>query len=228
MVSNFFLAIYSFVSSDSPAVLGVDETVTTPTHADATYVRKARVALELDDNAPLFKLRYMTTKGIFLIVSASHRLWATTRQHVEPPVSERCALMKDIWRVSLDGMQTEGAIYMRLHVSVSNISLFLRGDDVTSPFCCTHSHNFAGQFGLKLRPHSHSRLILDDIGDDLTSFTMTKELVETMAGALEGKRNENFCFRPPLTPHTETFEKAGILHRDISPDNIVISDRGGS
>ena len=139
--------------------------------------------------------------------------------------------MKDIWRVSLDGMQIEVAIYKRLHeVSVSNIPLFLRlgGDDVTSPFCCTHPHNFAGRFGLKLRPHSHSRLILDDIDDDLTSFTTTKELVETMAGALEGKRNENFCFRPPLTPHTETFEKAGILHRDISPGNIVISDRGGS
>lgn len=110
--------------------------------------------------------------------------------------------MKDIWRVSLDGMQIEVAIYKRLHeVSVSNIPLFLRlgGDDVTSPFCCTHPHNFAGRFGLKLRPHGHSRLILDDIGGDLTSFTTTKELVETMTGALEGKGNENFCFRPPLT-----------------------------
>ena len=110
-LANFF---WQYTHS-SPAVRGVDESVTTPTDADATYVRKARVALELDDNTPLFKLRYMTTKGIFLIVLvASHHLWAITRQHVEPPVSERCALMKDIRRVSLDGMQTEGAIFMKL------------------------------------------------------------------------------------------------------------------
>jgi len=65
----------------------------------------------------------------------------------------------------------------------------------------------------KLRPHSHYRLILDDIGRDLTSFTTTKELVETMTGAFQA--------------HTEAFEKAGILHRDISIGNIIISDRGG-
>ena len=40
MVGNFSLAIYSFV--------------TAPTDADTAYVRKARVALELGDDVPLF------------------------------------------------------------------------------------------------------------------------------------------------------------------------------
>ena len=51
--------------------------------------------------------------------------------------------MKDTWRVSFDGMQTEGAIYRRLHeANVSHIPLFLRGGDVT-PFCNTRSYKFA-------------------------------------------------------------------------------------
>jgi hypothetical protein len=33
------------------------------------------------------------------------------------PVLERRVLMKDTWRVSLDGMQTEGAVYRRLHAA---------------------------------------------------------------------------------------------------------------
>ena len=85
-------------------------------------------------------------------------------------------------------MQTEGAIYKRLHeASVSHFPLFLGGSDVHSRFCRTLSHKFASWFGLKLRPHSHYWLILDDIGCYLASFTTTKELVETMpvAGALQ-------------------------------------------
>ena len=93
------------------------------------------------------------------------------------------------------------SIYKRLHeASVLHFPLFLGDGDVLSGFCRTLSHKFASWFGLKLRPHSHYRLILDDIGRDLASFTTMKELVETMAGALQGKRNEIFCSRLPLTP----------------------------
>ena len=115
------------------------------------------------------------------------------------------APLKDTWKVSLDGMQTEGAIYKRLHeASVSHIPLFLGNGDVPSRFCRIISHKFSTRFGLKIRPHSNYRLILlDDIGRDLASFKTTKELVETIAagpGALQGKRNEISCSCPPLTP----------------------------
>ena len=94
---------------------------------------------------------------------------------VYSPDLDKRVLMKGTWRVSLRDMQTEGAIYRRLHAAhVSHIPRFVRGGDVTSPFCRTRSHKFAKYFGLKLRPHSHYRFILDDIGRDLTSFATTR------------------------------------------------------
>ena len=67
----------------------------------------------------------------------------------------------------------------------------LRGD-VTSPLCRTRSesHKFAKRFGFRLQHQSHYRFILDDIGRDLTSFETTKELVETLADALQGTRSK--------------------------------------
>ena len=47
----------------SPAVHGVDESVTVPTDADAAYVQKARVALELDDK-PVFKFSIYCTNSV--------------------------------------------------------------------------------------------------------------------------------------------------------------------
>jgi len=99
--------------------------------------------------------------------------------------------MKDTWRVSLPSVKTEGAIYRRLHAAnVSHIARFVQGGDVVSPFCRTRSHKFAKRFGLKFRPHSHYRFILEDIGRDLTSFSTTKELVDALADALQGTQSE--------------------------------------
>ncbi|KAF8222204.1 hypothetical protein L208DRAFT_1371169 [Tricholoma matsutake] len=181
----------------SRQVRGIDESVTMPTDVDAAQAHRARVALELDDDKPLFKFAIYCEEGGDVSYCFGSKPWfkgngsptgrATRVFIVYDPVLDRRVLMKDTWRVSLDGMQTEGAIYRRLHAAnVSHIARFLRGGDVTSPFCRTRSHKFARQFCLKLRPHSHYRFTLDDIGRDLTSFTTTKELVETMAGAFQG------------------------------------------
>jgi Fungal protein kinase len=191
-LANFF---WRYTHS-SQAVRGIDESVTALTDANAPYVQRARVALELDDGMPLFRFAIYSEEGDVSYCFGS-KPWfkgnesptgrATRVFIVYDPVLDRRVLMKDTWRVSLKGMQTEGAVYRRLHAaSVSHIPRFLRGGDVTSPFCRTRSHKFARRFGLRLRPHSHYRLILDDIGHDLTSFTTTKELVETMTGALQG------------------------------------------
>jgi hypothetical protein len=187
----------------SRATRGVDESVITPTDADEAHVRRARAALQLDDDKPLFKFVIYNDEGGDVSYYFGSKPWfkgngsptgrATRVFIVYDPMRDRCVLMKDTWRVSLDSMQTEGAIYKRLHAAgVSNIPRFLRGGDVTSPFCRTRSHKFARQFDLRLRPHSHYRFTLDDIGRDLTSFTTTKELVETMAGALQGTRYNGF------------------------------------
>ena len=102
--------------------------------------------------------------------------------------------MKDTRKVSLCGMQTKGGVYRRLHAAdVSHITRFVP-EVVMSlmPFCRTRSHKFAKCFGLRLRPHSHSRFILDDLGPCSTSFATMTEPVETLTGALQGTLSKDF------------------------------------
>jgi hypothetical protein len=195
----------------SPAARGLDQSVTMPSDADATHVQKARAALGLDEETPLYKFTIYGEEEGDVTYCFGNKPWfkgngsptgrATRVFTVYAPDLDKCVLMKDTWRVSLRGMQTEGAIYRRLHAAnVSHIARFIRGGDVTSPFCRTRSHKFAQRFGLRLRPHSHYRFILDDIGRDLTSFRTTKELVETLAGALQGTRSDDFYSTLLSTP----------------------------
>ena len=184
-------------AKSSPATRGVDESVVAPTEADATHVKEAREALGLGEEAPLLKFAIYGEEGGEVSYCFGHKPWfkgngsptgrATRVFTVYSPDYNKSVLMKDTWRVSFRGMQTEGAIYQRLKdAKVSHIAHFLRGGDVASRFCRTRSHKFAKRFGLKLRPHSHYRFILEDIGRDLTSFETTKELVKIMADAMQG------------------------------------------
>ena len=181
----------------SAAVRGIDESVTVPTDADAIHVQKAKAALLLHDETPIHKFMIYGEDEGDISYCFGNKPWfkgtgsptgrATRVFTVYSPELDKPVLMKDTWRVSLRGMQTEGAIYRRLHAAnVSHIARFIRGGDVTSPFCRTRSYKFAKRFGLQLRPHNHYRFILYDIGRDLTSFTTTKELVETLTDALQG------------------------------------------
>ena len=181
---------------------GIDESVTVPTNADVIHVQKAKAALLLDDETPIHKFTIYGEDEGDISYCFGNKPWfkgtgsptgrATRVFTVYSPELDKPVLMKDTWRVSLRGMQTEGAIYRRLHAAnVSHIARFIRGGDVTSPFCRTRSHKFAKHFGLRLRPHNHYRFILNDIGRDLTSFTTTKELVESLTDALQGISSED-------------------------------------
>ncbi|KAI0636326.1 hypothetical protein C8Q77DRAFT_1156006 [Trametes polyzona] len=57
---------------------------------------------------------------------------------------------------------------------------------------------------------SHMRIVIDDVGRPLTQFTSTRELVEAIRDAIIG--------------HRLAWEKAGVLHRDVSLGNILIVD----
>ena len=191
-LANFF---WRYTHS-SPAVRGVDESVTASTDTDRDDVQKARVALELKDEMPLFKFEIHEEDEDISYCFGSQPSFQSNRSPtgratrvftVYAPALNKCVIMKDTWRVSLRGMPTEGDTYRRLQAAnVSHIPRFVLGGDVKSPFCRTRSHKFAKRFGLKLRPHSHYRFILDDIGRNLTSFTTTKELVTALTDALQG------------------------------------------
>ncbi|KAI0645961.1 hypothetical protein C8Q79DRAFT_1010843 [Trametes meyenii] len=57
---------------------------------------------------------------------------------------------------------------------------------------------------------SHMRIVIDDVGRSLTEFTSTHELVTAVRDAIIG--------------HRLLWEKAEILHRDVSVGNILIKD----
>jgi hypothetical protein len=75
----------------------------------------------------------------------------------------------------------------------------------------------------------HYRLVLYKIGRDLLSFGSTKELVTAMRDAFIGMPYSSIFFTLSkfiLTAHYHTYYDAGILHRDISAGNILITSSG--
>src|SRR5262249_49030847 len=121
-----------------PSLRGIDESVTLPVDADAADVERARVSLELEEYVPVFKfavcdeekggVSYYFGSKTWLKGNGSPTGQATRVFVVYDPTLDKCVIMKDTWRVSLDGMRTEGTIYRRLHAAnVSHISSFLKG-----------------------------------------------------------------------------------------------------
>ncbi|RPD54991.1 hypothetical protein L226DRAFT_575346 [Lentinus tigrinus ALCF2SS1-7] len=60
------------------------------------------------------------------------------------------------------------------------------------------------------RERSHMRFVMEDLGRPLSEFRDTRELVLALSDAIRG--------------HRLAWEKAGILHRDVSLGNILIVD----
>ncbi|KIJ04855.1 hypothetical protein PAXINDRAFT_27092, partial [Paxillus involutus ATCC 200175] len=65
---------------------------------------------------------------------------------------------------------------------------------------------------LKITPFVQYRLLLDVVGRPLTSFKCTKELVRGILGAMKA--------------HWSAYKSVNLLHCDISPGNIILTDDG--
>ncbi|EPQ50000.1 hypothetical protein GLOTRDRAFT_134358 [Gloeophyllum trabeum ATCC 11539] len=64
----------------------------------------------------------------------------------------------------------------------------------------------------KLEEHQHYRLVLDVIGEPLDKAPSSRAIVKGILDA--------------LIAHWEAFDKAKILHRDLSPGNIIFTETG--
>ncbi|KAH9960890.1 hypothetical protein BC827DRAFT_1384148 [Russula dissimulans] len=135
--------------------------------------------------------------------------------------------LKDFWRTDLPDIQKEGDVYRELHnAQVPHIPTLGRAGDVPlSPdhvnalsFAVqrTKTRDYVGREWCPGRPcverYVHYRLVLKTLGRPLNTFRSTRQLCEAIRDAIEA--------------HTAAYEKAQILHRDVSAGNIMIADDG--
>ncbi|KAK7034565.1 hypothetical protein VNI00_012412 [Paramarasmius palmivorus] len=210
------------------AARGLDMTVERLPLYDQLAV-KARVALRLVETAPIYQFEVVdeeTQETLYYLggrpsfagnKSVTGR--ATRGTLVYDIKNERVAYMKDTWRVYGAGyeIEKEGRTYKKLKAAgVRHIpTVVAYGDIGDEQWHCTQTQRFARRtkepLG-RLRGHRHSRLVLKEVGRDLSSFEYTGEIVSAVADAVEA--------------HQDAYEKAQVLHRDISAGNILITDDG--
>ena len=103
-------------------------------------------------------------------------------------------LVKDSWRIVIDGIKPEGVVYDMLHKNqVPNVPLCsLASDiDVRDRLHSSLTDEFVGKYTEYNPPHftthRHYRLVLDTISQKLQEFQTSKQMVKAVRAAVHGK-----------------------------------------
>ncbi|KAG6909471.1 hypothetical protein DXG01_017193 [Tephrocybe rancida] len=109
--------------------------------------------------------------------------------------------------VAVDGKQ-ESDKSTSSAVNNSVVSKFIPG---TSKLDCSFK---CGNYWRRITQRYHHRFITDEIGKPLNAFTTSKHMMQVVSNA--------------FTAHRQAYELAGVIHRDVSSNNILITfSRGG-
>ncbi|KAI0761325.1 hypothetical protein BD413DRAFT_617063 [Trametes elegans] len=140
-------------------------------------------------------------------------------------VEKSVVFIKDSWRALVKGRLSEFDIYQLLVQR-------LKSDDINNRFLTLRAGGDvsvnSGEAGTSWReqetmtttgfegpdrysPRRHCRLVVDEICRPLTSFATPLDLIH--------------CLRNAIFAHAHAWLDAGILHRDISPSNILIFEK---
>ncbi|KAN0114005.1 hypothetical protein V8E52_007154, partial [Russula decolorans] len=121
--------------------------------------------------------------------------------------------------ININDMPREGDSYAILHKErVPNIAECLDSGDIgDGTYHSTQTHLFVDADWVtspkpvvEFTPHRHYRIVLDTIGIPLEQFKCSRDMVRAIHAS--------------LIAHEAAYTRCGILHRDISPSNILISD----
>ncbi|KAH9030573.1 hypothetical protein EDB83DRAFT_1848361 [Lactarius deliciosus] len=211
-------------SKASPEMRSMDLSVSDPSPEEKIAAARA---LELDGAIPLVKLSVPGADGsslYFVAPTPTSVLYTppgrATRGFRAYDVSRgTLVFLKDSWRIDLPDIRPGGSVYKTLNdAGVRNVPRSLAsGDILTAQYHKTQTWDYVKQpwachSDTHFLPHRHYRLALDIIGRLLVQFNSSYEMVRAV--------------RDALIAHMDA-HKAGVLHRDLSPGNIIMDDNRG-
>ena len=138
---------------------------------------------------------------------------------------ERVVFLKDSWIVRDNIFHPELDTYARLRANnVEYVATALAGGEVGLPDIQTTRTQCYSTSKTPPLPRVHSRLVTN-LGRPLEDYAEAQELIKAVHCAFEGNVFVHLLRESYLTPsigHKQAWEKAGILHGDISVANILI------
>ncbi|RPD73042.1 hypothetical protein L226DRAFT_465921 [Lentinus tigrinus ALCF2SS1-7] len=127
--------------------------------------------------------------------------------------SWRPDLERDSWQLDLDRVRPEHKAYERLHSQkVPHIATYLAHEDVPASNGSWQRTTVNSFFDPPRPSRGHYRLLIKEVCRSLTDFLDFGELTALMCYAIYA--------------HKQAWEKAGVLHRDVSVGNILILENG--
>ncbi|KAF8498372.1 hypothetical protein BU17DRAFT_72339 [Hysterangium stoloniferum] len=215
----FYVEFFWRFNHASPAARGVDTTATEFPHNHPVAITAKR-SLGLEDGDRLFQVKLDPKGDTYLFYCPTYMavgspLGRSTRVFTAYCVETgKLVLLKDTWRVVSPSQSSEHTIYEGLKKHrVRNICTCKEGSDVLDQVTKTQDASMGRRLSSPLRRLQHYRLVLNEIGRSLTDFRNTKEMVTAV--------------RDAIIAHGDAYDKAEILHRDISSGNILITQTGG-
>ncbi|KAK7044110.1 hypothetical protein VNI00_007827 [Paramarasmius palmivorus] len=220
-----FLWRYNHASAETrghdPSVVEVIDTV---------RAQEVRNALEMDaiDRVWQFEItddhgnKHVFLGGKRVHSSAAYPLGQCTRGLVVLNSRGKRCYLKEVWRpLDHDAYQREGDIYAKLKAAgVSHIPDVVASGDAVGHWQTTQTHRFllnvpvgcSGCRDVQLHIHQHYFIVFGQVGTPINKFKNNFELLHAITDVIQA--------------HKEAYEKARILHRDISPGNMIVTDGG--
>lgn len=137
--------------------------------------------------------------------------------------------IKDYWRPDSDGVRKELDTYANLeYCGVKFIATAIGGGDVGRRQV-TFTQDYMDQSITPLRK-VHCRIVLKEVGRPLITYENSGVLMKAIYFAIRGQflfsLYASLLLTPASSAHENAWTLAGILHRDISTGNILLSIDG--